>query len=291
MSPIDIIWDMETNDPDDFLTLCFFAAHPRVNLRAVTVMPGSDAQVGIVRRALHLLGQGHIPVGSCSPGYEKNVVSEFHYQFLGDVPRAKADGVGHEVIMDTLRKFPRATLVTGAPLKTFRPIATELVLERWIAQGGFAGDSVVPEEYRLDKFKGRETCPTFNFNGDPKTALAMLGSPKIREVFCVSKNVCHGVVYDGEFHQRVARVTNRNAGLEMIYRAMEVYLKHQPEGKLLHDPLAACVALDQSVCEFREVEVYRERGEWGSRLSSGTGRFISVRHDAQKFFKLFTAQI
>jgi inosine-uridine nucleoside N-ribohydrolase len=31
---------METNDPDDFLTLCILSTHPKVNLRAVTITPG-----------------------------------------------------------------------------------------------------------------------------------------------------------------------------------------------------------------------------------------------------------
>ena len=36
---IDVVFDMETGDPDDFFTLCLLTAHPKVNLRAVTVTP------------------------------------------------------------------------------------------------------------------------------------------------------------------------------------------------------------------------------------------------------------
>lgn len=115
----------------------------------------------------------------------------------------------------------------------------------WVAQGGFAGDSVVPPEHRLAKFAGRETCPTFNFNGAPQVALSMLGSEKIAERWLVSKNVCHG--------------------------------------KMFHDPLAAAVAIDRTVCTFREVEVYRERGEWGSRLATDTHTRIAVAVDRARF--------
>lgn len=46
---LDVVRDMETSDPDDFLTLLLLAGHPEVNLCAVTVTPGSPAQVGVVR--------------------------------------------------------------------------------------------------------------------------------------------------------------------------------------------------------------------------------------------------
>lgn len=41
---MDIIFDMETQDPDDMFALCFLGSHPAVKLRAVTVTPGSKAQ-------------------------------------------------------------------------------------------------------------------------------------------------------------------------------------------------------------------------------------------------------
>jgi pyrimidine-specific ribonucleoside hydrolase len=33
---LDIAWDMETGDPDDFLTLLLLLGHPRVRLRVLT---------------------------------------------------------------------------------------------------------------------------------------------------------------------------------------------------------------------------------------------------------------
>jgi hypothetical protein len=48
------------------------------------------------------------------------------------------------------------------------------VIERWVAQGGFAGDNIVPPEYRLKKFEGKIYCPTFNFGGDSKAATEVI---------------------------------------------------------------------------------------------------------------------
>ena len=58
-----IIWDMETGDPDDFLTLLLLAGHPKVDLRAVTVTPGGADQIATVRWALKALGLEDVPVG------------------------------------------------------------------------------------------------------------------------------------------------------------------------------------------------------------------------------------
>lgn len=40
-SPVtDVIFDMETQDPDNFLCLLFLSSHPCINLKAVTITPG-----------------------------------------------------------------------------------------------------------------------------------------------------------------------------------------------------------------------------------------------------------
>jgi pyrimidine-specific ribonucleoside hydrolase len=61
---IDVVRDMETGDPDDFLTLLLPAGHPAVRLRAVTVTPGTPDQIGLVRWALRRLDHDEIPVGA-----------------------------------------------------------------------------------------------------------------------------------------------------------------------------------------------------------------------------------
>ena len=53
---IDVIWDMETGDPDDYLTLLLLLGHPRVRLKAVCVTPGSPEQVGLVKQTLARFG-------------------------------------------------------------------------------------------------------------------------------------------------------------------------------------------------------------------------------------------
>ena len=47
------------------------------------------------------------------------------------------------------------------------------------------------------------------------------------------------------------------------------------EGKKLHDPLAMAAVVDESVCRFEEVRVYRDTKGWGSALETGTRTWTS----------------
>jgi len=51
---------------------------------------------------------------------------------------------------------------------------------------------------------------------------------------------------------------------------------------------AACCAIDPSIATWAEVELYREKGEWGSRLSPGSGLEIITDHDHEKFVSVLT---
>lgn len=278
MCHLPLHFDMETSDPDDVMTLAVAATHPRVRLVGISITPGGPDQVGLVEHVLSRLGVEGVPVGG-DPERDKPSVSEFHHEWLGRHDRRASLRAAD--VLDASAALG-ATLLTGAPLKNLARIPR---FHRWIAQGGFAGDSVVPAALRLPKFEGRETCGTFNFNGAPKVALAMLASPDIKEKKLVSKNVCHGLPWDRDFQERVDALSSRTPGLDLVREGMALYLQKRPEGKLLHDPLAFAVALDPSVCRFERVEVYREKGEWGSRLAPGSDVEISIDVDRAAFFR------
>lgn len=283
---IDIAFDMETNDPDDAFTLAILATHPQVNLVAVTVTPGSYEQIGVVRRILGLLGK-NIPIGSHKLCSKPGAVSQFHYRWLGKIDNGEPDNEGFNILANAVQTYPDVILVTGAALhnpgKFLNNYPDLPFFKTWVCQGGFAGDSVVPEEHRLSKFSGRETCPTFNLNGNPKAALALIGTDRIKERFFVSKNVCHGVVWDQAMHERMRPKKSAHPGLGLTFDGMGEYLSRRSEGKKFHDPLAACVAIDSSICEFRKVDLYRQRGEWGSRLNPGSNSQIAISVDRPKF--------
>mgnify|MGYP000332860290 CR=1 FL=1 len=301
---IDVIWDMETGDPDDFLTLILLLGHPGVNLKAVCVTPGSPEQVGLIRHALSWFDK-EIPVGSYRYNEEwdtkafqkipkslrKNHVSSWHYKTFGDIPPSYDAEPGWQVYHRLCNED--TTLITGAPLTNLgRAIQMspehkpDFTIGRWFAQGGFAGEGVIPEEKQLSKFKGKVTCPTWNLGGAPKAALAALRYEGIGLKHFVSKNVCHGVYYNKELHQKLAEYRNKRRSLRKIWDAMVHYLKKRSQGKKFHDPLAACCAIQPDIAQWAEVELYLQKGEWGSRLSPGSQTWIITDVDMDAFFEV-----
>src|SRR5437588_706697 len=174
-------------------------------LLAVAVTPGSPAQVGLVRRALGWFGRD-LPVGAHNLDHPRDCVSAWHYEAFGGAPPSRDAEPAAEVLLRYCG--PDTTLLTGGPLKNLGAAIRldagrgggAFRLGRLVAQGGFAGEGVVPPERQLDKFKGLTTCPTYNLNGDPRAALAVLASAAIGVRRFVAKNVCHGVCYDRDMH-------------------------------------------------------------------------------------------
>eukprot|EP00286_Rhodomonas_abbreviata_P001584 CAMPEP_0181289056 /NCGR_PEP_ID=MMETSP1101-20121128/678_1 /TAXON_ID=46948 /ORGANISM="Rhodomonas abbreviata, Strain Caron Lab Isolate" /LENGTH=419 /DNA_ID=CAMNT_0023393251 /DNA_START=228 /DNA_END=1487 /DNA_ORIENTATION=+ len=158
---------------------------------------------------------------------------------------------------------------------------------RWVAQGGFASKRVVPEHcITLPQFAHLEVCRTWNFGGNISAAKAALHSKRIGRKVLVSKNVCHRVKYDKEWHTFLAKVleripagTSNRAALELVHAAMTSYLEKRKGGKKMHDPLALSVLLDERVCYLKEVEMFERRGQWGCSMSPGSDTWISVDYD------------
>ncbi|CAF1557189.1 unnamed protein product, partial [Rotaria sordida] len=178
----------------------------------------------------------------------------------------------------------KTILICGGPLKNVaKAIQTgQFKLGRLVAQGGFAGDNIVPEEKRLSKFNGRITCPTFNLGADLKAAKIVLDYNGIKEKFFVSKNVCHGVVYNKDVHQQLEKIKDKSQSLQEIYHVMSIYLNRPGKNKkALHDPLTACCAIDLSIGQWKDVQLDMDEKtkEWGSIISENPNIKIIVDYD------------
>src|SRR5689334_12490289 len=97
---LDVIWDMETHDPDDFLTLLFLLGHPQVSLRAVTITPGTPEQVGFVRRAVGEWFGRDIPIGAFDITRDTQAVSPWHQEAYGPVPPSTEAESGGQILLD-----------------------------------------------------------------------------------------------------------------------------------------------------------------------------------------------
>lgn len=297
---INFIFDMESSDPDDVFALALLATHPRSNLCGVTIHPGGKDQVGLVKHILNILGKSNVPVGVGNPKSNKPRVSQFHYDWLGRVPDQDADGTAIEVIHDVVTP-PKGIsyepkefhLVTGAALTNIAAAANALTnipeggrvsspgfFTKWTCQGGFAGDNIVPPEFRLAKFDGKITCPTFNLGGDWRAAeyLTRNISPPIEIRKFVPKNVCHGIIHGPETNEQIP--SGVHPGLDFIKSGMNHYFKKYPNGKALHDVIAAAAAIDPSIGIWKQVSLYRTKNnEWGCIEYSNTQSDIEFSSD------------
>ena len=184
----------------------------------------------------------------------------------------------------------------GAPLTNFRTASRladeqnrDLVIGKLVIQGGFAGDGLVPEHLQIDKFKGKTAVPSHNLIGDKKATAKILDhQPKMGKYY-VSKNVCHRVIYDRAMHQLVAEKRDQSQSLNLIYTGMETYFIINPEGKILHDPLAACCAIDPTIGMWREVEIFKDKNAYGAILADNSNTFIIIDYDQNQFVDILLA--
>ncbi len=300
-----IVFEMETSDPDDFMTLMWLADHPEVELAGVVVTVGSRDQCQLVRWGLDRCGRGDVPIGALhGPGWwssadgQKPRVSGFHYKVYGHEIHQHPVGEVAEgpALLAALLAIPDTTVVIGSAPKNLGKAFRDhpaLRLGCWVQQGGFAGDNLVAAP--LEKFRGRITCPSFNPGGAPKETLEMLASPQIDRRLFVSKNVCHGVQWTGDLQAALKRrLADRGGpvrtGLATMIYALDRYLEDRGVAKAMHDLVAAACALEPEVCTFAEVEIYRERGEWGARATAGTNTCISIGFDEPRFVEVLAGR-
>jgi inosine-uridine nucleoside N-ribohydrolase len=92
------------------------------------------------------------------------------------------------------------------------------------------------------------------------------------------------LVYDNRFHKKVAESCHKSKALDLLYRGMEAYLA-KGKDKKFHDPLAAAVAVDESICEYREVQLKYDgkAGGWRSDLVTSSNTFITIAVSMDKF--------
>lgn len=322
-SRVKVVLDMETDDPDDFICLIFLASHPFVNLKAVTITPGSTTQVGLVRWLLQRLGKvigKDIRVGAGDIHHPKSAVSPWHQEaFFGDqeIPTSSEAEVAWQVLVDECDES--TTLFTGGPLlnvaQAIEQDRDNFVVGTWLAQGGFAGVGdglVAPED---DLFQGRSHYLTTNFGREygsdvSRAAHTALEHEGFLQRLLVSKNVCHhpsnrftkqqmdrlvlnlqsaGATSVTSAAMAKSPVPNNDKdrywlGQSLLALGMQTIL-----GKSMHDPLAAMVVLNPCIIvRWAEVNMkQKEDSTWGATCRDYSNTFISLRHNSELFWTVF----
>jgi len=259
-------------DPDDFFALCYLIS-AGADIRAITISPGDPDQVAVASFLLAICGLD-IPIGVGKKDRNKTSSGGVHYELLDKYKyprRQEADGYGPDIIKsvdEPCELFAIGPLMSVGPF--LRDGGTFL---RATMQGGFLPYSL--HDYgvhRLDKFEGKDAVPTFNLNGDKKSAEAFVAAD-FKKRF-VSKNLCHTLVYDGSVHKKVMGVEPQDRASMLLREGMEMYLRKHPSGKKFHDPTAAVCHLHPEIAIWLEgVPVY-SGGKWGWGVCSSINEII-----------------
>lgn len=141
-----------------------------------------DADVDDVVAAHYLHNEGVLKCVVCDP-----------------YPRTK-DGLKRKERLENLgvkvlKKMPPVAkyVFVGGALTIIADYVRTHHIELLVMNGGFVGSNI--SLFELDKFKGKETVRTFNFNCDVKATDYILktGKDRISQIILVGKNVCHDV--------------------------------------------------------------------------------------------------
>lgn len=282
-----VLFDMETGDPDDILSLYLLLGHPSVEVVAVTIHPGTPDQIGLIREVLADMQVPHIPVGYHNINHEKICVSRWYYKNgFQVVPSTDAVPAG-QLILDLTTSA--TTIVTGGPLtniasairlgqrqnKPFQPLKLTI-------QGGYAGCNIVPDSIALEKFRGLVEQHTYNLGGNREAAYTVLSQIPTVPKYFVSKNVCHGIVYTDNLADQLLRRCRLKPARHLIriFNLLEHYHAYGIQKKL-HDPFAVCCSICPDIVEWKQVHMYANKGAWRSEdilseKSQGRGITIST---------------
>jgi len=254
-------------DPDDFFALCYFI-EAGVDIKLITISPGDPDQVAVAKFLLKECGL-NIPVG-VSRVRNKKSVGGVHLELLqkyGYPITARAEGIGSAIIQEILQD-PEVEYFGCGPLDSIKESCLKGPYpKRATIQGGYVSYEYlekhgVTPRIKLAKFVGQDAVTTFNLCGNIEAGKVFINSPF--EKRCVSKNVCHTIVYDKYMHETVSKIPPKGRAGELLREGMDLYLKKHPEGKKFHDPSAAVCHLHPEIGEWVKGRLIYEKGKWGT---------------------------
>lgn len=254
-------------DPDDFFALCYFI-DAGVDIKLITISPGDPDQVAVAKFLLKECGLD-IPV-AVSKLRDKRSVGSIHVDLLKKYHYSKevqADGIGSDFIKEIL-KDPDVEYFGCGPLDSIYVVLQESIFpKKSTIQGGYVSyeflekKGIIPK-VKLEKFVGKDFVPTFNLCGNKDAGKKFLDEPF--EKRCVSKNLCHAIVYDSVMHEKVLSVQPKSRAGELLREGMGLYLEKHPQGKKFHDPTAAVCHLYPEIASWVDGRLIYDSGKWGT---------------------------
>lgn len=239
---MDVIFDMETGDPDDLITLLMLINNPDVKLRAVTCYQGSSIQIGLINHVLKLAQLEDIVLVGGLNSSEPMELSPYYTETVGIWKAANANFNPVEVFEKTFFNYPDIHVLTGAPLTNLGLVLDQLPnlkIKHMTTQGGYIGDLVEPSK-KLKKFLNKPNQRTYNLGNDVDAFNKVNFSENIEKLTFVTKDLCHGFAYTPEIHKTVKFGNNPIA--QLLKKCLERYAL-SGKSKAMHDPLAMLIML------------------------------------------------
>jgi pyrimidine-specific ribonucleoside hydrolase len=227
-----IIFDMETGDPDDLITLLMLLINPHVNLKAVTCYEGSPTQIGLIKHVTSLSGKDIPVAGWNTPEKE---LSSYYSDVVGSWSSIQSTLTPVQLLLNKLTEDTE--LLTGAPLTNISQYlnnSSDSIIVKMTTQGGYLGN-LVPENKRLEKFKNRKEIRTYNLTNDTDAFNTVNYSTQIKDLTYVTKDLCHGFLYTREIHESI---NFKNDPISQLLKKALAYYSDKKVAKAMHDPLA-----------------------------------------------------
>lgn len=268
-------------DVDDFFTLCYLLA-TGTKIDAITLVPGSNDQVGLVKGLTRACGLD-IPVGVSKA--KPSGVSGFHLDVMnafGWKP-CEPDGLGIDIIKSVANSETEFFVIGPATsVGGFLSKNPDFSCQKATMQGGFLPYHLHEPKVKLEKFENVSFIPTFNLNGNRPAGVSFL-SANIARRQMVGKNVCHTVVYDKTRFERIKYQNVDHAAKGYFILAMGMYLDRH-DSKKFHDPTAAVCHLHPEIGEWVRGRTVKEQSGWTTTLDP-EGDYVLGGVDYEKLFE------
>lgn len=249
----EVLFDMETGDPDDLITLLMLLSNPDVDLKAVTCWQGSAIQIGLIKHVLELAGLESTVLVGGENKQEPQELSPYYTRVVGKWKPQTAQYNATEVFAKVLKQYPDVNILTGAPLTNVAEFLNnnkdDLLIKRVVTQGGFLGSIV---ENPLRKFEGVNAIRSYNLSSDTSAFDVVNDSKNITDLTFVTKDFCHGFMYTSQIHKEI--YFGQSPVQKLLQKCLADYALSN-RSKAMHDPLAMLYLLYPEVGQRTAIEM------------------------------------
>lgn len=256
-----VIFDMETFNLESLFCLALLISFKEIELKAVTLYPGTLEQVGVIRDLLEKLNIKNCLIGGITQtnkerinnlaeklsllhGYDLSMVDKSYYNYVS-AKKDYADNTQQNIINEVIKKNKKVHILSGAPLLNISNaiIANkEFKVDRLFIQGGYIGNNFENNELN-PAFQRKKSCYSYNVNEDYKAFEFIKNNSRMfNSIVMIGRNITHKFNYDLKFHREFFKLKHLNKANEFIYNGMASFLFSEKKSMEWRNSLMAMIA-------------------------------------------------